>query len=198
MRRYFDFSGRSSRAQFWIFTLVVIVLVLVAAVIGAAIGGGESTAQGPSTSGSPAALLLALVVLVHFIPSLAVQVRRLHDSNKSGWWVLLNVIPAGQLVLLIMFCLGSTPGPNRFGPNPREPRAADVTSPAGVVATPPTMARAAPPAVGAAPRAPAAAPGHAPLDQLEKLATLRQTGAIDEDEFRQMKARLLGGASPQA
>jgi uncharacterized membrane protein YhaH (DUF805 family) len=55
-----------------------------------------------------------------FLPSLAVTVRRLHDTDRSGWWILLNLIPiVGALIVLIFTCLDGTPGDNRFGPNPK-------------------------------------------------------------------------------
>jgi uncharacterized membrane protein YhaH (DUF805 family) len=59
-------------------------------------------------------------VLATFIPTLAVTVRRLHDTNRSGWWVLLEFVPiVGGLVLLVFMMLDSQPGANRFGPNPK-------------------------------------------------------------------------------
>jgi len=64
-------------------------------------------------------LLLGAYTLATFIPSLAVTVRRLHDINRSGWWLLIGLIPLGGLVLLIFVCLDSNPGPNEYGPNPK-------------------------------------------------------------------------------
>ena len=72
-------------------------------------------------------ILLGLYGLVAFIPSLAVQVRRFHDQDKSGWFILLGLIPyLGGLVLLIFMCLEGTRGPNRFGADPRDPYSVDV------------------------------------------------------------------------
>lgn len=69
--------------------------------------------------------LLALAVLwglFVFIPNLAVTIRRLHDTDKSGWFVLIGFIPLiGAIVLLIFYLIEGTPGPNRFGPNPKGP-----------------------------------------------------------------------------
>ena len=55
------------------------------------------------------------------IVSLAVSVRRLHDTDRSGWWLLLNIVPFGGIVVLVFSCLESTPGPNRFGASPKYP-----------------------------------------------------------------------------
>ncbi len=70
---------------------------------------------------------LVAVILIHFavtlallVPSLAVTFRRLHDTNRKGWWILIGFIPLiGQLVLFIFYVLDGTPGPNRFGPDPK-------------------------------------------------------------------------------
>jgi uncharacterized membrane protein YhaH (DUF805 family) len=57
--------------------------------------------------------------LAVFLPGLGVDIRRLHDTDRSGWWVLLGLIPlAGGLALLVLFALAGTPGPNRYGPSP--------------------------------------------------------------------------------
>lgn len=62
-----------------------------------------------------------------FIPGLAVQVRRFHDQDKSGWFILLGFIPyIGGLILFVFMCLEGTRGPNRFGPDPKDPYSEDV------------------------------------------------------------------------
>jgi len=63
-------------------------------------------------------MLSVVYWLAILIPSLAVTVRRLHDSNLSGWWLLISFVPFGGIVLLVFYILASTPGANRFGPNP--------------------------------------------------------------------------------
>lgn len=191
MGHYADFSGRMARSQFWIFTLVLTLLWVVLAVL-AAVVAAPNTAEASSASGSPLTLVLGLVALAHVIPSLAAIVRRLHDSDKSGWWVLLNLVPAGGIVVLVLCCQASTPGANRFGPNP-----ANASS--GTLATPVTPSPAVPPSsptqLPSMPVIPSPLTS-AHVDQLEKLAALRTSGAIDEDEFKEMKARVLG--TPQA
>jgi uncharacterized membrane protein YhaH (DUF805 family) len=68
-----------------------------------------------------------LLIVAIIIPSLAVQVRRFHDQDKSGWFVLIGFIPfVGSLIVFVFMCLAGTDGPNRFGPDPKDPHAEDV------------------------------------------------------------------------
>ncbi|HEY4201294.1 MAG TPA: DUF805 domain-containing protein [Devosiaceae bacterium] len=109
MQRYFDFSGRSSRTQYWLFALIGTIIALIAGILDGALG-----TRAAATS---VGILGGLVGLVHFIPALAVGVRRLHDINRTGWWLLIALVPlVGAIVLLVFYCTPSTPGPNRFGP----------------------------------------------------------------------------------
>ncbi len=122
LRRYADFSGRSQRQEYWMFVLGVILAAIVLAIIEGIVGIGGSVGgvYGPLT---------LLLVLAIFIPALAVQVRRFHDQDKSGWFVLLNFIPfVGGLIVLVFMCLDGTPGPNRFGPDPKGRGSAEVFS----------------------------------------------------------------------
>lgn len=106
MQKFADFSGRARRKEFWMFTLVVGVINAVLSVLGQM-----------STLFSIVGVLFALAVLV---PALAVAVRRLHDTGRSGLWLLLNLIPFIGWIVVIYFCvLDSEPGQNRFGPNPK-------------------------------------------------------------------------------
>lgn len=108
LRKYAVFSGRAHRMEYWMFflinTLIAMLIGFVTGLIGAALGLG-------SGFGSTANSLYSLAVLV---PGIAVGVRRLHDSGRSGWWLLL------PLVNLIMLCYDSQPGENAYGPNPKE------------------------------------------------------------------------------
>jgi uncharacterized membrane protein YhaH (DUF805 family) len=80
MRRYFEFGGRSSRSEFWFFVLFYIIIYIIAAIVDAFIfGGGEGGGIG---------ILTGIVILAHLIPSISVSVRRLHDIDRTGWWVL--------------------------------------------------------------------------------------------------------------
>lgn len=130
LKRYADFQGRSRRMEYWMFTLgltvMAILLVVLFLVFGSASGGFEPGARSVDNplAGAPTGLLVALGLfyIAIFIPSLAVQVRRFHDQDKSGWLVLLGFIPyIGGLILLVFMCLEGTRGPNRYGPDPKRP-----------------------------------------------------------------------------
>jgi len=104
-RKYVVFRGRAGRPEFWWWTLFEL-LILIAAVI-------ADTVLLRSESVGP---FYGLSILALLLPSLAVQVRRLHDTDRSGWWLLLGFVPFGGIVLLVFFCMRGTEGPNRFGP----------------------------------------------------------------------------------
>ena len=74
--------------------------------------------NGSTGSGMLLMILCGGYGLATLVPGLAVSVRRLHDTNKSGWWLLLCLVPFGGLIVLIFECLESDPGDNQFGPNP--------------------------------------------------------------------------------
>ena len=143
-KRYFDFQGRSRRMEFWMFALLNFILAaillgpLYSSIFSAALysdpatPGAESGVIGAAISTGGIAPILAglygIYALVAFIPSIAVTVRRLHDRNMSGWWylgfIVLSMIPyVGFLVTIafvVIMALPGTPGPNRFGPSPKE------------------------------------------------------------------------------
>lgn len=163
MRRYFDFQGKATRSQYWFYNLVLIGVVLVASFIDVAMDDGASL--------EPEPILSSIVVLAHVIPSLAISVRRLHDIQKSGWWLLLLLAPViGSIILLVFMC------------TPSELSTVEAQTPANV--------------------APRFAASHSDnmetagsLNQLEKLASLRASGVISEDEFKQLKANVLARSS---
>jgi uncharacterized membrane protein YhaH (DUF805 family) len=105
LSQYANFSGRARRSEYWWFALFMTVVFIVASAIDAALG----------TSVFTIVTLLGLIV-----PAIAVTVRRLHDTDKRGWWYLLTLIPLGGIVLLVFTCLDGTPGPNRFGKSPKQ------------------------------------------------------------------------------
>ena len=106
--KYVTFSGRAVRSEFWYFILFLLT--------GHLITWQLDSMLFPTSAYSP---LSSIFSLVTFLPNLAVSVRRLHDIDKSGWWVLLSFIPViGTIILIIWFCKAGTPGPNRFGPDP--------------------------------------------------------------------------------
>ncbi|MBB4615233.1 DUF805 domain-containing protein [Novosphingobium taihuense] len=128
-RRYADFSGRSRRKEYWMFVLLSLIVTMICMML--MLGGGMMSAE--ETGSEPGLLfwlgagLLGIFVLGSFIPSIAVQVRRFHDQDRSGWMVLLGFIPyVGGLIVFIFMCLDGTRGPNRFGSDPKNPHNADI------------------------------------------------------------------------
>lgn len=123
MRKYAVFRGRARRKEYWMFQLTnMLVIIILAFSLALVIPSAIHQNRSP--------LLLFVVLIVAYIlaaavPSVAVSVRRLHDTNLSGWWVLLGMVPLGGIVLLVMHVLDSVPGPNLYGPNPK-----GVSSPA--------------------------------------------------------------------
>jgi uncharacterized membrane protein YhaH (DUF805 family) len=120
LRRYADFSGRSRRLEYWMFTLFIM-LAAVAIMIQIEITGqlaASPDGELPFAGGFVAVLAIAFIAIL--IPSLAVQVRRFHDQNRSGWWVLLGFVPyIGSLVVLVFMLIEGTKGPNDYGPDPK-------------------------------------------------------------------------------
>lgn len=101
---YVNFSDRAIRSEYWYWVLFVCLAEVVTSIIDYAIGFQVTTG------------LLGLAVI---LPGLAVSVRRLHDLDRTGWWLLLGFIPLiGSIILIVWFCTRGTPGPNRFGPDP--------------------------------------------------------------------------------
>lgn len=112
LKKYVVFSGRARRKEYWIFGLINLIAFIVLLLIDILIG----TFDYESEHG----ILSSIYVLITFLPNLAVSIRRLHDIGKSGWWVMIFLIPIiGQIVLLIFMCTDSQVGDNQFGPNPK-------------------------------------------------------------------------------
>lgn len=125
-KRYADFSGRSQRMEYWMFTLLFIIVISVTLLLA---GGLDAMAGDEGLFGSVFGILLVIFFLASVIPSIAVTVRRLHDQDKSGWWYLISFIPyLGSLVLLVFMCLDGTPGSNKYGPDPKDRGNADIFS----------------------------------------------------------------------
>lgn len=124
IRKYAQFNGRARRKEYWMFFLLIIGVEIVFYTLMIGTGAAPMMAGDPTAGVNPIAGLLMLVfsvvMLGLIIPSLAVTIRRLHDTNRSGWWALIAFIPfLGALVLLIFMVLDGTPGDNRFGPDPK-------------------------------------------------------------------------------
>lgn len=106
LKKYAVFSGRARRKEYWMFLLFNLIIALV-------LGFVEGLVGGPGVIG----MLYSLAVL---IPSIAVSVRRLHDTDRSGWWLLIGLIPLiGAVVLLIFMVQDSKPVQNQYGANPK-------------------------------------------------------------------------------
>jgi uncharacterized membrane protein YhaH (DUF805 family) len=123
LKRYAQFSGRSRRREFWMWVLFNWTVAIGLAVIDTLIGfGGTSAVTGPMGaayswySNGPLSLIWMLAT---FIPNLSVSIRRLHDIDKSGWWLLILLVPLVGFIALVVFqCVEGTRGANRFGPDP--------------------------------------------------------------------------------
>ena len=111
-KKYFDFTGRARRKEYWTFTLIT-------QVIGGIIGAFLYPSVSACGSIVPSVIYLIFILAV-FIPSLAVTVRRLHDTNRSGWLCLISPIPiVGWILMMVWMCSDSNLGENDFGPDPK-------------------------------------------------------------------------------
>ena len=107
LRNYAGFSGRARRTEYWMFVLFNIVIAIVLSILDALVLGSG--------------ILGTLYSLAVLIPSIAVGVRRLHDTGRVGWWLLIGLVPVvGFIVLLIFFVQDSQTGDNEYGANPKE------------------------------------------------------------------------------
>lgn len=112
LKKYAVFSGRARRMEYWMFALFNVLATIAVAILDNVFG--LVSQGGVGTLG----VVYALAVL---LPSLGVAVRRLHDTDRSGWWLLIAFVPLiGLIVLIVFFVLDSQAGQNRFGPNPKE------------------------------------------------------------------------------
>jgi uncharacterized membrane protein YhaH (DUF805 family) len=104
-KKYAVFEGRARRAEYWYFLLFNLIIAFALTFLDSVLH-----SQIP----------YALYLLVAIVPSLAVSVRRLHDTGHSGWWLLLDFVPiVGAIILLIWLATDSEPGMNQYGPNPK-------------------------------------------------------------------------------
>ncbi|KQN91643.1 hypothetical protein ASE90_02280 [Sphingomonas sp. Leaf67] len=112
LKRYFEVRGRSRRMEYWMFSLFSALVGVVATIIDSVFG-FDMESTGPVGGISSIAL---------FIPGLTVAFRRLHDTDRSAWWMLLVFLPIiGWIWLFVLFVTDGTPGPNRFGADPKDP-----------------------------------------------------------------------------
>jgi uncharacterized membrane protein YhaH (DUF805 family) len=111
-RKFAEFGGRARRKEYWFFFLFNLIATVVLAVV--------DSVTGTFSEAIGLGLLSGLYSLAVLIPYLAVTARRLHDTGRSGWWMLIAFIPIiGVIVLVVFLVLDSTPGHNEYGPNPK-------------------------------------------------------------------------------
>ncbi|MCF8522753.1 MAG: DUF805 domain-containing protein [Pontimonas sp.] len=112
------FRGRARRSEYWFAALFLFLASLAATILDVALFSDQLGEFLEDTGGL--GIIGALLTLAAFLPSLSILIRRLHDTNRSGWWVLIGLIPlAGAIVLFVFVLLDSDPGENRFGPSPK-------------------------------------------------------------------------------
>lgn len=105
LKKYAVFSGRARRKEYWMFTLINIIISIILGVIDGMLG---------------TAIIGMIYSLAVLIPCIAVSIRRLHDTGRSGWWLLIGLIPLIGLIVLIIFMVqDSESGDNQYGPNPK-------------------------------------------------------------------------------
>lgn len=109
--KYFTLSGRAGKAEFWWFVLLWFIVDVVLNLV-------RNSFDTSKATGAILTLLLGLVALALIIPFITVTVRRLHDVGRSGWWVWLHFIPLIGTIVLVIFCVGESQGPNQYGPGP--------------------------------------------------------------------------------
>ena len=116
LKKYGDFSGRARRSEYWGFVLISTVIYLVLLCTDMIVQAGKHS-DGLGFLG----VLAVIYYLAALLPALAVFVRRLHDTGRSGWWWFLCIIPiVGAIVLLVFLVTDGQPGANQYGPNPKE------------------------------------------------------------------------------
>jgi uncharacterized membrane protein YhaH (DUF805 family) len=112
LAKYVTFTGRARRSEFWYYELFAF-LAAIAAMI------ADQIVDPPVPGTMSYGLVYALVMLGLLLPSLAVAVRRLHDTDRSGFWLFIAFVPfVGAILLIVWYCTKGTTGDNRFGPDP--------------------------------------------------------------------------------
>ena len=142
LSKYATFSGRSSRSAFWWFTLFSALVIVAASLV-------------------RVQALAGLAWLALFLPNLAILVRRLHDTDRSGWWVLISFVPFVGSILLIVFACTDSEGPNKYGDGPDGRGHMTVIPPLGQKAPPPP-----PPVPPVPPAGQGPQPGETPASQM--------------------------------
>ena len=119
LKKYAVFEGRARRKEYWMFCLFNFIVSVILSIVSPFIGDKYG-------------MVGVLYMLAVLIPAIGVSIRRMHDIGKSGWWILISLIPiAGPIWALVLLCTDSNPGQNMYGPNPKDAVATAVppTSP---------------------------------------------------------------------
>ncbi len=122
-KRCTQFTGRSRRMEYWMFSLIHAAIFLAIEIAALAL----AASRAPGTMIFITFTFCFLYAFAALVPYLAVSVRRLHDMGKSGWWMLLSFVPLLDLLLIVFFCFDSEPDGNQYGPNPKPPAPYIVT-----------------------------------------------------------------------
>ncbi len=111
LNKYVGFSGRARRSEYWWFILFTILVDIVASVL--------DSIFGTRSEDMYVGVIQSIASLALFLPTIAVAIRRLHDTSRSGWWILLGLIPiVGWIILIVFYCQDSH-GDNEYGPAPK-------------------------------------------------------------------------------
>lgn len=178
MAGYVDFKGRSPRFDYWMFSLVVSAAYILMSVV---------------TDNADAPVLLQLIAvllfIVHVLPMLAVGVRRIHDIDKTGWMMLISLIPLVSLVMIYFWAQPGTEGPNAYGPDPYGND--------GLIRGPAKFPTAVPIGPAGSVSVSAAAPSSSRdvVAEIERLVRLRSEGALSETEFDVLKAKVMNASA---
>lgn len=120
LKKYADFSGRARRKEYWMFVLFNLIFIIAAGVLDNILGTTFKMDAGYGATAMPYGWLYMLYALFVLIPGLAVSVRRLHDVGKSGWMILVALIPLiGAIWLLVLYVTAGDQGDNKYGPDPK-------------------------------------------------------------------------------
>jgi len=131
LQKYVGFSGRARRSEYWWFALFGLIVSIVADLI--------DTMLGTMSEDTNVGVVGGIAGLALLLPSIAVAIRRLHDTSRSGWWILIGLIPiVGWIVLIVFYCLDSH-ADNKYGPSPKAAGAAPEAGPAPGAGPAPAM-----------------------------------------------------------
>ncbi len=111
-KKYATFTGRATRSEYWYFVLFIVLASFIIGFLQGMLFGAPAEGEMPNT------MLSNLFSLIVLLPNLAVAARRLHDVDKSGWWMLIGLTIIGAIPLIYWYCSKGTAGANRFGPDP--------------------------------------------------------------------------------